>query len=138
KFADQCHGVRSELSTASAGSGTRCGFKGIEPRIRHSATSVHANSFENILDGKGVALELAGSDRASIENKPGNIQTRQGHDAAGNCFVAADQDNQRIKKITARNELNGVGDDFAAYERSAHALRAHRNAIGDGDSVELE
>ena len=34
-------------------------------------------------------------------------------------------------------KLDGVGDDLAANQRGLHALVAHCDAVGDGDSREL-
>jgi hypothetical protein len=75
---------------------------------------VHSDRFEDILDGDGMALELARRNRAAIQNKSGNIETRQGHHAAGNCFVAADENNQRIEEIPSCDEFNRISNDFTA------------------------
>src|SRR5262249_11208271 len=83
-------------------------------------------------------LEFAGSDGAPIENQTGNVQTGQGHDAAGNGFVAAHQNHQRVKKISTGHQFDGVGDDFAADERSFHSFSAHGDAVGNGNGVEFE
>jgi hypothetical protein len=85
-----------------------------------------------------MPLELAGRDRAAIKNQPGDIQPRQGHDAAGNSFVAPDQHHQGIEEIAPRDQLNRIGNNFAADQRCAHALRPHGDAIGDGHGVEFQ
>ncbi len=126
------------MSAAGAGSGACGTFERLELRVRHSAAGVPANGLEDVLDGDGMALELARRDGAAIKNQPGDIQPRQGHDAAGDGLVAADENNQGIEKIAAGHQLDGVSNDFAADERSAHALRAHGNAVGDGYGVELQ
>ena len=99
---------------------------------------MHAHGFKDVLNRDGVTLELAGRDGAAVKNKSGNIQASQGHDAAGNGFVTADEDDQRVEEIAARDEFDGIRDHFAADEGSAHAFRAHGDAVGDGDGVELE
>src|SRR5882762_4387081 len=99
KFADECHGVGSELPAAGTGPGTGSAFKRPELSVRHSTARVLADSFVDILNRHGVTLELAWRDRAAIQNKSGNIETRQGHHAAGNGLVAADENNQRIEEI---------------------------------------
>ena len=76
KLADQCHGIRSELPAAGAGSWTRCDFEGLELSISHSAARVLADRFVDILNRDGVTLELAWRDRATIQNESGNIETR--------------------------------------------------------------
>ena len=40
------------------------------------------------------------------------------------------------KPSAADDGLDRVGDDLARHERIAHAGRAHRDAVGDGDRVE--
>src|SRR5439155_27224787 len=39
--------------------------------------------------------------------------------------------------MAARHELDRVGDDLTADERGLHPLASHRDAVGDGDRVEL-
>ena len=85
-----------------------------------------------------MALKFAGSDGAAVENESGNIQASQRHNAAGNRLVAADENDQCIEKISASDKFNRVGNDFAADQRSFHPFGAHGNAIGDGNSIELE
>ena len=41
------------------------------------------------------------------------------------------------KRVAAGDELDGVGDDFARDQRGLHALRAHGDAVVNGDGVEL-
>src|SRR5260370_35858475 len=91
KFADQCHGVCSELSAAGAGSGTRSDFEGLELRIGHSAARMFADGFVDVLNRDRVTFKLAGSNLATIQNESGNIEGRQGHDAGGNGLVATDE-----------------------------------------------
>src|SRR6185436_7470539 len=45
---------------------------------------------------------------------------------------------ERIEQVPARDELDGVRDDLAAHQGGLHALRAHGDAVGDGDAVELD
>src|SRR6267378_7895230 len=85
-----------------------------------------------------MTLELTRSNGAAIENKARNIQASQRHHASGNRLVAADKNNQCIEEIPSRDEFDGIGDDFTADQGGAHAFRAHRDAIRNGDGVELE
>ena len=55
----------------------------------------------------------------------------------GNCLVASGQRDHRVEHVAAPDEFDGIGDDFAAHERSPHAVRAHGFAVADGDRVEL-
>ena len=40
--------------------------------------------------------------------------------------------------MAAYDELDRIGDDLATHERRLHALRAHRNPVGDRDGVEFD
>ena len=68
---------------------------------------------------------------------PGHVQPRERHDAARNRLVAADEHDEAVEAVAARDELDRVGDHLAADERRAHALGAHRDAVGNRDGVEL-
>src|SRR2546422_491267 len=91
--------LKSLEVAACPGAGARCDFQGFELSVSHSAVRVPADGLVHILNGHGVTLELAGSNRAAIENESGNIQARQGHDAAGNGLVTADENHQGIEEI---------------------------------------
>ncbi len=82
-------------------------------------------------------LQLAGSDRAAVKHHAGNIEPAERHDDAGHVLVAAADAHEPVEEIAARDEFDGVGDHLARNQRSLHALRAHGDAVGDGDGVEL-
>ena len=69
KLADQRHGVGGELAAAGASSGASGALQRVKPRVRHSSAGVLPDRFVNVLNGHGVALELAGSDRAAVKNR---------------------------------------------------------------------
>src|SRR5208283_337003 len=96
------------------------------------------NGFVHILNRDRVALILTGRNGAAIQNESGNIQAGQGHNAAGNGFVAAHQDNKGVEHIPAADEFNRIGNDFAADQRSAHAVGAHGDAVGNGNRIEFQ
>ena len=58
--------------------------------------------------------------------------------APGHRLVAADEADEAVEEVAARDELDRVGDHLARDQRGAHAGRAHRDAVGDGDRVELD
>jgi len=97
-----------------------------------------ADRFVNVLNGDGMTFKVAGSDGTTIENESGNIQARERHDSARNCLIAADKNHERIEKISASDKFYRIGDDFAADERSFHPFGTHGDAVGNGNSVELE
>src|SRR6266478_837003 len=138
EFADEGHGVGRKLTAAGASAGARGAFESFEPSGSHCATTMRSDSFENVLDSDGMAFKLARGNRAAVQNEARNIQPGEGHDAARNGFVAADEHNKGIEKVSARHQLDGIGDNFPTNEGSAHAFRAHGDAVGDGYGVELE
>jgi hypothetical protein len=54
---------------------------------------------------------------------------------AGHVLVAA-ADGHQPSIPRSRDRLDGIGDDLARHQRILHALRPHRNAVGNGDGVE--
>ena len=78
-----------------------------------------------------------GCDRAVVEDEAGYVEPARGHHGGGDGLVAAHQAYEPVEQVSASNEFNRVGDYLAADERGAHSLRAHRNAVGDRDRVEL-
>ena len=112
-------------------------FEQLEVAVDHPAGRVRADRFEHVLNRHLAAVELPRRNRAAVEHHAGHVQPRQRHDPAGNRLVAADQHDQAVEAVAARDELDRVGDHLAADERGAHALGAHRDAVGDRHRVEL-
>ena len=79
----------------------------------------------------------AGVDGAVVEDQPRQVEPRQRHGRAGQGLVAADQADEPVEQVAARNELDRVGDHLAADQGRLHSLGAHAHAVGDGDGVEL-
>src|SRR5207245_10466561 len=73
-----------------------------------------------------------------MEDETVNILTSKGHEPAGNRLDADEKNHKRIEEIPARNELDGIGDDFTADQGGAHAFRAHGDAVRDRNCVELQ
>ena len=69
---------------------------------------------------------------------PGTLRPGQGHHAAGHILVAAGDGDETVHALAEGDQLDGVGDDLAADQRSLHALGAHGYAVADGDGAELE
>ena len=82
-------------------------------------------------------LNLPGRDRAAVEHQARHVEPGERHHAAGNRLVAAREGDHAVEEMAAGDELDRVGDHLAADERGLHALGAHRDAVGDGDGVEL-
>ena len=142
ELAGHGHGVGGELASAGAGAGTGGGFESFELVVVDLAGGVRAHAFEDLEDGDlfvGAVglLEVAGGDAAAVEHEAGDVEAGERHDAGGHVLVAAGDADEAVEAVAAGDEFDAVGDDFAADERGLHALRAHGDAVVDGDGVEL-
>ena len=81
---------------------------------------------------------MPGRNRSAVQNQARNIQPRQRHHAGWNRFVASHQNHQRVEHIAARYKFDGIRNHFAADQRCPHSLRAHCDAVGNGNGVELQ
>ncbi len=77
-------------------------------------------------------------DAAAVQRQPGHIHARQRHRRRRNGLVAATQDHDGIQAMAFDGQLDRVGDHLARNQRGAHAGRAHGDAVGDRDGVELD
>ncbi len=142
ELAGHRHGVGGELAAAGSGAGAGCGFESFELVVVDLSGGVRAHALEDLKDGDllggAVGLgELAGSDGAAVEHEAGDIEAAERHDGGGHVLVATGDADEAVEGVAARDELDGVGDDFARDQRGLHALGAHGDAVGDGDGVEL-
>src|SRR5207253_8236218 len=71
-------------------------------------------------------------------HEPGDVHARERHDCAGDRLVAAADADERVKQMTARDELDRVRDNLARYERRLHAFGAHGDAVAHRDGAELD
>ena len=98
---------------------------------------MRADGFEDGHDVQlaSVAGDAAGQNRAAVDKHARAVHARHGHHAGGHVFVATADGHEAVHALAADNRLDGIGNHLAADERIFHALRAHRNAIGNGDGV---
>src|SRR6266850_665020 len=78
-----------------------------------------------------AASSLAGSS-AGMPLRPA-----EGHGRGRDGLVAADEADDAIEQMAPHDELDRIGDDLAAHERGLHPFRPHRDAVRDGNRVEL-
>ena len=131
------HGVGGELAAAGAGAGAGDALEGVDLLRPHLAGRVGADHLEDVLDGHVAAPVAARRDRAVVEDEPGDVEARQRHRGRRDRLVAADQAHEPVEEVAARGQLDRVGDHLARHQRAAHALGAHRHAVGDRDRVQL-
>src|SRR2546422_558053 len=132
------HRVGRELAAAGAPSRARPAFDRAELLRVDLAGVERADRLEDVLNGEPAAFVLAVEDRAAIEHDARKIEPRHGHDHRGDRLVAAGDPDEGVHEVPAHDQLDGVGDGFAADERGLHALGTHRDAVRDGDRVELD
>ncbi len=110
--------------------------------ISEITVGVFPDSFENGDDIEilFLALDLATAreNRAPVNEDSGAVHATHGHDAGGHVLIAAADGNEAVHAFAADNGLDGIRDDLAGNERVFHPLRAHGNAIRDGDGIENE
>ena len=104
----------------------------------HIALGVGSHGLEHILNIYIAALEPAGHHGAAVNEDGRNVETGNGHHAAGHILVAAAHGDQTIHALAEGHHLNGVGDNFPADQGCLHALGAHGYAVADGNGAELE
>ena len=99
---------------------------------------VGADGLEHARDVEGPALVLAGHDRAVVDEDAGQVEAGRGHQHRRHRLVAAGHADEAVEALGEHDGLDRVAADLAADERAAHALVAHRDAVGHGDRAELE
>ena len=104
---------------------------------RRCAGDVLAVALEGGDDVERVArCVVPGADRAAVDHERGAVQPAHGHQAAGHVLVAAGERDVGVVPLGAHHRLDRVGDQVARLQRVAHALGAHRDAVGHADGVE--
>jgi hypothetical protein len=96
-----------------------------------------ADALVDVCDRDFLAAEEAGRDRSGVEHDARDVEPAERHHRGGVRLVAGDEADEPVEQVAARDELDRVGDHLARDERRAHALGAHRDAVGDRDRVEL-
>ena len=93
-------------------------------RVGHRAGGVRADGLEDVLDRDVRAAVPARRDRAAVEHEARHVEPRERHHGRGNRLVAADDADEAVEQVAARDELDRVGDHLARDERRAHARRS--------------
>ena len=137
RLGDRRHGVGGELGAAGAGRRTRHVFHLVEIFVREAADRVAADRLEHVLHGDGLAAEIAGQDRAAVDEDRRHVEPHHRHHHAGKRLVAAGEPDEGVIAVAAHGELDRVRDHFARRQRRIHAGMAHGDAVGDGDGAEL-
>ena len=137
EFHDHGHRVRGKLTAARTGTGNGVVFDREQFRVADLPGRVRPDRFVDVDDREIFAVEFTWRDRAPVEDQRGNVEPHERHRRAGRRFIAGAERYDRIEHVAAPDEFDRIGDHFARDERGLHALRTHRNTVGDGDRVEF-
>jgi hypothetical protein len=132
------HRVGGELAAAGTGAGTGVALDGGQFGVVDLAGAMRTDGLEHLLDGDRMVVVRPVRDTAAVQRDAGNVQPCQRHGRGGNGLVAAAQHHHRVEAVAVHRQLDRIGDHLAADQRGAHAGRTHRDAVGDGDRVELD
>lgn len=76
------------------------------------------------IDGFPQEIAVSWFDRASVYHNGRSIRSRKCHDRARHVLVTSGQGNAGIMKLSTRDGLDAVCNDFPRLERESHALCA--------------
>ena len=107
------HGVGGELCAARPCRGAGYPLDFIEVSVRHFADGMLANSLEHVLHCDLLAAEIAGKDRAAIDEDRGHVEPDHRHHHARQRLVAAGKPDEGVIGMAADGQLDRVGDAFA-------------------------
>ena len=96
------------------------------------------DAFDDVDVGDVVAVVGARHDRPAVLVDGREVKSRDRHDHRGLRLVAAADREDAVEPLGMDDQLDRVGDHLAARERRAHPFVTHRDAVRDGDGVELE
>src|SRR4030081_3299397 len=96
-----------------------------------------ADRLEHVLHRDRLAAEIAGKDRTAIDEDRRHVEPDHRHHHPRKRLVAAGETDQRIVGMAPDRQCDGIGDAFARWQRRAHAVMAHGDAVGHGDGAEL-
>jgi len=107
------HRVGGEL--APAGSRTRAGvlLHGAELARVDPPRVVRPHGLEDILDGEVAIVEPPRLDGAAVEDEPGDVHPAERHGSRGDGLVTADDEDEAVEAVAARDQLDGVGNELA-------------------------
>src|SRR5690348_13218870 len=103
ELTDHRHRVCCELSAAGSRSRTGTIFYFFEFRIGELASAVRADCFKNILNRDIASMKLSRRNRTSIKHDGWQVQASDCHYCSRNGLIAADEDDEPVKMISAGN-----------------------------------
>ena len=96
-----------------------------------------ADRLEHLLNRDLAAVDDARHDGPAVVNQARDIHPRQRHGRSRNGLVAADDADHAVQLVALDRQLDGVGHNLARDQRGLHSGRAHGDAVGHDDGVEV-
>jgi len=125
------------LCTASASRRARDALDLIEIGVGHRSHGVFAHGLKHVLHCDLLTTEIAGKDRAAIDENRGHVEPHHRHHHAGQGLVAARQSNQGVIAMAAHRQFDRIGDALTRWQGGLHTVVPHRDTVGDGDGAEF-
>ncbi len=116
KLERERHRVGCELSAARTGAWARNALELVHVLRAHRPRGMCTNRFEHVLDRHVPSAEAARRDRAVVEHEAREVETGEGHHGRGDRLVAADDADEPVEEVSARDKLDRVRDHLARDE----------------------
>ena len=122
-----------------------------EPQVGQAERSITATSASDTLSSAAATiasirstvrvarreLDLACLHRPARDEDGGDVEAQRRHQHARRDLVAIRDADQRVGAMGVDHVFDAVGDHLARRQGIEHAVVAHRDAVVDGDGVEL-
>ena len=110
------HRVGSKHATARAGAWAGLFLQLVQVFLAHRAARHCTDRLEDVLNVDVFATELAGHDRAAIEEAARQVEARRAHQHAGQALVAASDRDRAVEALGVHDQLVRVSDILARDE----------------------
>ncbi len=107
------HRVGGELASTRSGCGAGHRLELVELLGAHLPGGVRADRLVDVADRDLATAVQPRRDGARVEDDGGDVEAAERHDRPGCRLVAGDEANEAVEEVTARHELDRVGDDLA-------------------------
>ena len=135
---DRRHGVGGEHARAGPDGGARPVLDGVEFLVVDGAGGMGPDGLEHRDDVEDLPVVVARQLGAAVEEDRRQVEAGRGHHHPRQGLVAAGEGDHGVEALGVHHGLDRVGDHLAADQAGPHPLVAHRDAVADGDRVELD
>src|SRR5438552_1290483 len=98
--------------------------------------AVLSDGFERAYYGEILTIVVARFDRPAVDEDRGNIHAGDSDHCARHVLIAAANGQHAIHALRLTRSLNGVSNHLPRDKAIFHPLRAHRDAVADGNRAE--